>query len=241
MKIKITLPDFLRVKDYQKLQNLEHLSDLEKIVKSISVMGGISVDDIRQWGIQDIKKVYTDISKTLVTEEVFFPIFEFEEKMYGYAHLNKMGLGEFMDLERLCKEPTKNLHEIMAILYRPIESHKFNDISWNLKHRYRIAKHDVKDIFKEYKLEKYDSEKRGDNIKMMEELPISFALGALGFFLLTEIEYLKIIQPSSPTQKSMKMKIEEESLSLFQSIGDGLRQFIHYPNQIYSLSVEKIA
>ena len=30
-------------------------------------------------------------------------------------------LGEFIDLESLCKKPNENLHEIMAVLYRPIE------------------------------------------------------------------------------------------------------------------------
>lgn len=237
--IQIVLPDYIRVKDYQKLQNLEHLSDLEKIITSISVMGNVDEDEIRSWGIKDVTKIYGDISKALTTEEVFFPIFELDNVMYGYSHLNKMTLGEFTDLERLCKKPVDNLHEIMAILYRPVISHKFNDIVWNLKHRYRIANQNVKDIFKEYTLAKYNSDNRNDNITIMKELPISFALGALGFFLLTETEYLNITQQSlSPQMKIEKEEMSQTNLRHFQSIGDGLRHFIHSPNQIYSVSVE---
>ena len=238
-KVQIVLPDYLRVKDYQKLQNLEHLSDLEKTITSISIMGNIDVDDIRKWSIEDVSTIYNDMSKALNIEEVFFPVFELDGVMYGYSHLNKMSLGEYYDLETLCKSPVENLHEIMSIIYRPIVSHRFNDISWNLKHRYRIAKKDVKDIFKEYKLEPYDSEKRDDNIEMMKELPIGFAMGALGFFLLTATRYLNDIQPSSNKKEIMRKQIlQEKNLSLFSNIGVGLRQFIHYPNQIYSLSVE---
>ena len=59
----------------------------------------------------------------------FYPIWQHEGINYGYADISTMTLAEFVDLESLCKKPTENLHEIMAVLYRPINTHRFNKLS----------------------------------------------------------------------------------------------------------------
>ena len=44
MKIKITIPDFVTVEQYQQLVDIEHLSDLMKIIRYVSVLSGIPED-----------------------------------------------------------------------------------------------------------------------------------------------------------------------------------------------------
>ena len=139
--IKITIPEYLSVDKFQQLQNLEHLTELNRVIKVISIIGGIEVDEIKTWMPDDIKMVYQDVIKCMDHGESFYPIFESADGiLYGYSNLNEMTLGEFTDLERLCEKPNENLHEIMAILYRPISKHRFKDFSWKVKHQFQTKR-----------------------------------------------------------------------------------------------------
>lgn len=181
-KVKIEIPDYLSIKYFQKLQNLEHLTDLEKIVETIHVFTGIEKDEIRTWSPKDLGLISGDLTEAMNYKEIFYPIIQIEDVNYGYSDMSQMSLGEFLDLEKLCKEPLNNLHEIMAIIYRPIKKHMFENMSWKMLHNVRLMTEQVDNIFKWYALEKYDSRDREVRSKIMSELPIQFALGALGFF-----------------------------------------------------------
>jgi hypothetical protein len=184
MKKKYTLeiPEFLTISKHQELQNLEHLSELGKLIEAIHVFTGITRDELKTWSIPDLGRVAKDYS-SIDTQEQFYPLIKLNDKTYGYADISTMTLAEFIDLENLCKKPNANLHEIMAVLYREVKSHKFNNFIWNVKHNVQISRNKVDNVFKWYKLEKYDSTDRAMNAIIMKELPISLALGALSFFL----------------------------------------------------------
>lgn len=237
MKIKIDIPDFLSIEDYQKLLNLDHLTELQKVVKTISIISKIPENDILNWDTSIIPTIYKDVIKCMETKEIFYPIFKYNDVLYGYENIDTMKLGGYTDLERLCEEPTENLHEIMAILYRPIEKHDFDNFIWKKSHNLLVKNNKTSNIFKHYKLEKYNSEDRFKHSNVFKELPIHFALGAMAFFLGNANGYLLTTQPYSTTlEKEMMMTMQKENLNLLVSIGAGLAQFIHSPNQVYSIS-----
>lgn len=244
MKVKITIPDYLSLSNFQRLQNLEHLTDLEKLIETIHVFTGIDKEEIAMWSPKDIGKITMDLTKAMDYKEIFYPVIQINEVNYGYSDISQMALGEFIDLEKLAKEPIKNLHEIMAIIYRPIEKHKFNKMSFKTLHGVRLLTEKLDNIFKWYTLKKYTSKDRESASKIMAELPVQFALGALSFFLGIVNIYLNSSLPSLDNKtKAKSLRIAEimtgETLEALMSIGDGLRHYIHSPKQIYSVSQAK--
>lgn len=239
---KIEIPEYLSINRYQRLQNLEHLSELGKLIETIHVFTNISRDEIKTWAIADLGKVSTDMSTAVDLTPKFYPIWQHEDINYGYADISTMTLAEFVDLEALCKEPTKNLHEIMAVLYRPIETHRFNKLSWKIKHNVKLFQEKLGNVFKYYELNKYDSKHRHVNSEVMKDLPTGLALGALNFFLGTANLHWINSLTSLKTLKTDKMKtlLEKQTLEALTGIGDGLRHYIRSPKQIYSVSQEKI-
>ena len=240
MKIKLTIPDYLKVGHYQQLTNMEHLGNVGKAIKLISVISDIPEDEVMKWDVKSINRVQGDLTTLLNIKEEFYPIFEHDGVMYGFSNIHRMSLGEYNDLERLAKEPLKNLHEIMAILYRPITEHKLDTSTWKVKHMLKLAVKKVDNIFKRYEVEKYDSNKRVINADIMKDLPVAFALGAMGFFLETASLSSITTLHSLPKEKKQEMtKIKNASLLRLNHIGDGLRQFITSPTQVYSILQEK--
>ena len=239
--VKITIPEYLSVDKFQQLQNLEHLTELSRVIKVISIIGGIEEDELKTWMPEDIKRVYQDVVKCMDHGESFYPIFESKSGLkYGYSNLDGMTLGEFTDLERLCEKPNENLHEIMAILYRPIASHRFKEFTWIVKHEFKINTRKIDNVFKYYELEKYDSKTRLANADNLKDIPVQFALGALGFFLGTGNGYLNITTPSSTRKEEKKAQMMDHLiLKALVNIGGGLRQYIHSRKRVFSLSQEK--
>jgi hypothetical protein len=141
--------------------------------------------------------------------------------------MSKMTFGEYIDLQKLTKNPTMNLEEIMALLYRPIKKHSFKGITWAVKSQYKIGTGNVENLFQYYELEKYDSNKRTEQAEIMKQLPVAFALGALSFFLVLTNTLLV----STNLSLNPKIKKEMETIKTLSkvgsiAIGDGLLQFI---------------
>ena len=237
MKVEITIPDFMSVEQYQIINNIEHLTELNKTIRTISVLTGVDEAELKTWDVSTLSKVYRDLNSKIDYKESFHPIFSYEDTLYGFSNIDTMTLGEDTDLERLCKEPNKNLHEIMAILYRPIKKHNFKNIVWQKAQKILIKEGKSTNIWKQYKLKKYDVEDRYETAERFKQLPVNYALGAMSFFLATASGYLTITAPySTEAEELMLNKLTEMNLNLLKNIGTGLRSFMHYPKQVYSLS-----
>lgn len=227
MDFTITIPDYLSINQLKQIQSYEHLSELDRMIKILSIVSDKTEDEIRELSSNNILQIYSDvISNLLDVKNQFFPIFELNGVKYGFKSIAKMSLGEYVDLEMLAKKPMENIEDIMAILYRPITKEKFNSFKWVIEHGLSVAKGQVEDIFKYYEIEKYDTEKRFDNAEILKHMPAGFALGALSFFLQVATLSLKSTQTSSPknlSKQEMKKIVKETT---FPNIGDGLRLFI---------------
>ena len=229
MNFEITTPDFLSISQLKQIQLYDHLSEVDRMIKILSIISDKTEDEIRELPATNILKIYSDVITNLldITNQ-FFPIFELNGVKYGFKSIAKMSLGEYVDLEMLAKKPMENIEDIMAILYRPIVKEKFNSFKWALEHGINVAKGQVEDIFKYYEIEKYDLEKRFNNAEALKHIPAGFALGALSFFLQVATLSLKNTQTSSqkPLSKQEIMKMAKEIVS--PAIGDGLRLYTSY-------------
>lgn len=111
-------------------------------------------------------------------EPVFKPFIEIGEITYGFhPDLNGMLVGEFIDMEEFCKEPTQNAHKFMSVIYRPVKR--------------RIANR--------YEIEPY----RPDSIEYHPEafldVPYSVYRGALAFFLTLAVGFVSSSSSYSPS------------------------------------------
>ena len=237
MKKTITVPDYMSIEQYQIVHNSEHLTELHKTIKIISLLTGVSEAELKTWGVRTLGTIYRDLNNKIDLKEEFHPIFKYEDKLYGFQNIDNMTLGEYIDLERLSKEPNKNLHEIMAIFYREIKSHNFNHFVWKQAQKILVNNKKTSNIFKQYKVKKYDVDERVKTSQMFKQLPAQYALGALAFFLGIANGYINITSPYSTKKEKRKLESQQiHNLQVLQSIGDGLRQFIHSPNQVFSIS-----
>ena len=228
MDLKVKYPNYLSIKDWQYYRSLSDDTNAAKMVSFISYLSNVSQEEVETHTPQDIQETYLKILQTFgEVDSKFFPIIEIEGVYYGFSSLSKMTIGEFIDLERLTKQPNENLEEIMAILYRPITDHSFNGVKWNVIKSFKVGFGKVENLFKYYNIEKYDSTKRAKQADIMADMPVSFALGALAFFLALATNSLLSTQASSiQNKKEKKMKMEEIKKLVSVPIGDGLLQFI---------------
>jgi hypothetical protein len=229
MKYQINIPDYLNIADYQRLSTLDHLSDLEKTIEIVHTVTSIPRDVLNKWKPSQLTIIGDNVLKLMDFDNAtFYPIVEFDNVLYGYRPVSKMTLGEYIDLERLCKEPNTNLQEIMAILYRPITKNKTKSLKFKFINNLKIAQGTAENLFKYYEVEDYDSADREVNAEKMSSFPVSFALGALSFFLAIATKSLnstnKFLKPTE------KMMMTEEMDRLMDNIGDGLGLFTHYQN-----------
>jgi hypothetical protein len=241
-KYSIEIPEYLSIDRYQKLQSLEHLSDLGKIVRTIHVFTDIPEDEIKTWAISDLGKVGKDFSNKVNTNPEFYPMWQHKGINYGYVDMSTMSMGEFIDLEQLCKEPVKNLHEIMAVLYRPVVKHRFDKLKWKAQHNVQLMQNKVDNAFKWYTVKEYDNNERHVDAAVMKDLPAGFALGALNFFLGTaNLHWINSLS-SLKTLKTEKMQklLTKQTLEALTDTGDGLRQYIRSPKQAFSISQGKL-
>ena len=232
MQIEVKIPEYLTIEHYLGFQMSTDINtDRDAIIKTVSVMTGYSVDDIREWNIEGLVQVYKALGDIIAdTKPIFYPIVEVEGVLYGFQPPSKMKLGEYIDLENLSANKQKNLPEIIALLYRPIESHRLKSLEFKIKNTWKyIYSNQPENLFKYYTLEKYDVDVRKIKSEEMKNFPAALALGAISFFLLSGAQSLKDIQTSShPDRKLKREKMMKDLESQFLNIMDGYTHFMNY-------------
>jgi hypothetical protein len=238
--MEVKLPEYISIKNYRKIVSLEHLSDNEKVLAQVSILTGVNLDEVRNWTGDQFNNIVDDMTQLIEsTKPEFYPLIEYNGKTYGFAALSKMTLGEYVDIENLCKNVNDNLSELMAIFYRETTDNKFDSFKWKLKHRVKLAIEKTENLFKYYKIKPYNSEIRSLDAEVFEEFPVQYLLGALFFFTLIRTNYLNDILLSSDNEmNTMTNLMVNEMKELSVSIGDGLAQFMVYQKPISFQSQE---
>jgi len=232
MQIEVKIPEYLTVKHYLGFQMSTDINtDRDAIINTVSVMTEHSIDDIREWNIEGLVQVYKALGDVITdTKPIFYPIVEVDGILYGFQPASKMKLGEYIDLENLSKDIQKNLPEIIALLYRPIESHRLNSLEFKVKNTWKyIYSNQPENLFKYYTLEKYNVDVRKIKATDMNNFPAALALGAISFFLLSGAQSLKNSQTSShPDRKLKREKMMNNLESQFLNIMDGSLHSMNY-------------
>jgi hypothetical protein len=244
MQVKVEIPEYLTVKHYLGFQYSTDITvDRDVIINTISIMTGYSVDDIREWNIEGVIQVYKALGEVIAnTNPIFQPIVEVEGVLYGYQPASKMKLGEYIDLDNLSKDIQKNLSDIVAILYRPIENHKLKSLEFKVKNTWKyIYSNQPENLFKYYTVEKYNSDNRKIKAPEMNDFPAALALGALSFFLLSGAQSLKSSQtfshPNHKLRREMMMKNLENQ---FLNTMGGFTAFTNY-HKVQSYKSQEIS
>ena len=226
-RITVELPDYFSISHYKSLNSFEHLDEIEKVIHAIAATTEHSVEDIKAWNINDLLGVYKGIGELFdtITNE-FYPVFEFKGTTYGFQPISKMSVAEFIDLDARLKDPMKNLEELMAILYRPVINARFESFEWKVKSYIKTIVGQSENIFKYYDVEEYDSQKRDWRVEVFKDLPISYALGALTFFLqvglMLQRDLVSSTQSIPMTQKKETIQMLDKAIQSLTTMGGSI-------------------
>ena len=213
MEVEITIPEYFNIKHYKALAHISSLDETQQMVHTISVITNTEAGEVMKWSLPSVIDVYRHINNMIGSQEQsFHPIIEWNGVLYGYRSMGKMTLGEYIDLDGLCKDVDKNLNQILALLYRPITSKKIDEGKFIYKSTIKAMKYEVENVFDYYEIEEYDTGKRKAESSKFDDFPIDIALGAMAFFLDTKAMLLSDSQIYS--LKHLETAIKEQMRTL---------------------------
>jgi len=199
--MKINLPEhsaditLLQYQKYYDLLQREGLDEYQTNQRKIQIFTGIKPNEFEAISQKDIEEMLTQIDVALETPIAFVNRFKIDGIEFGFIpNLDKITGGEYFDLSKYGSE-VETLHNLMAILFRPILN---------------------KDNMSNYSIEKYSG--TSEWAEIMKLTPMNAVNGALFFFVNLRNELL------SYTQKYMKEEQAKDELQVttFQS-GDGMQ------------------
>tara|TARA_R110000824_G_scaffold235248_1_gene423980 strand:- start:644 stop:1270 length:627 start_codon:yes stop_codon:yes gene_type:complete len=108
---------------WQQLVLGKKKSKTEEAKETIKALSTLPVKLIEEMALSDVATIFERISG-LQVEGKLKKVFEIDEVEYGFLpDLSKISLGEWADIEHYIKGGIeKNMHKIMAVLFRPITS-----------------------------------------------------------------------------------------------------------------------
>ena len=187
------------ISSYQKfmLNYNDKQDDYTKTLNTISAFIGVPFAELEKCKKSDIDKVDEVLAKLLQdkTNEELNLVFIINDKEYGFhPNLQELTFAEFVDLDNYLKEPIKNLHLVMSVLYREIVKKKNN----------------------KYTIVDYDSTRCIKNAELFKEnLSVATTQGASSFFLIIGKELQKsLLLSSNKQQKKMKKTYKQKKSNL---------------------------
>lgn len=192
--MKITLPEDISeitLNQYQCYIPILKIKDQEKQDRAkVSLFTGLSARRLKMVSIKDFNEMSQQIDKALEQGVEFQSRFNMDSIEYGFVpNLDKITGAEWGDLNKYSPneedDKTETLHNLMAILFRPVIK---------------------KDGFKNYDIEVY----RGTaaHAERMKQTPMNIVNGALGFFLNLQNELLESIQKSTNQERKKVRQLQ---------------------------------
>lgn len=184
----ITIPEYLTISMYQKLEKEKELYAQDP-KQFICLFTGLNWNEVKNLSPEQVKLIQGFISTKVDFNKETPLVFNFTHNGVEYGLENdwtKLAWGAWIDFEVYSSENIlDNIHKIMAVLYRPITNKNPKD-------------------HKDYTIEPYDSmtvEKRANEFLT---LPITFWMSAANFFF--HIVELYISNSKSSLEQKLKMK-----------------------------------
>ena len=189
--IDYQLPEKMTISQYQTINTKQDVMGVDKSLFILSVLSGCPIDTLKRVRTSEAARLFSYANQLFMDESVKFQqTFEFKGKKFGFIpNINNISLGEYIDLDHFITDGVvKNLHKIIAILYRP------------LKYGQKVMGKYVWDI-EEYSMEDFES--RAD---LFKELEVEKAFSASNFFFHLGVQSIKHMNNSLMMEK---MSLEE--------------------------------
>lgn len=183
------------------------------IHKTIEIFCDVDIRTVSKFPLKDAKEISQDIIDVLNNNIPFTDRFEMGGVKYGFIpDLQKISLGEFIDLEEALKD-SKTFHQAAAVMFRPI----------------------VKEYKELYTIETYEASAQA--AQDMKQAPIGVISAAIVFFYNIVNELLAVSQVYSKSEKETAQIILEKA-NLQQNMV-GSTQFTHYV-EVLRQNLEKL-
>jgi hypothetical protein len=186
----------IKIRDYYQIRTDLLLNDTNSRYNIISVLSGCPVDTLKEFTLSSWNKIWENLEIMLEVEmfnrQDILHQFTHDGVEYGLLDFDKMTIGEFADLDVIVSDTSADskLHEILAVLYRPI-----------------VAKKWRKNI-----VEKYDYDGFKHRSQVFLNLPISMSKAISGFFLTFATASLRTteiyLKSTKKTQKEMVKEVQ---------------------------------
>lgn len=181
---EIHLPSEMTIRQYQVLSKYKEILK-DSPIKLLSIYLGVTEDELKDLPVEQVKFVERYISTQYMSmKEQPLPLtFEFDGVEYGLEkEWSNLPWGAWVDFEIYSSEkPIDNVHNIMSILYRPIETRSGDD--------YTIVPYRSKEITK-----------RGE---LFLDLPVKYWWASANFFFRISELYISTIKNS--LERTLKM------------------------------------
>jgi hypothetical protein len=179
----------LTIETYYRIQSLITLIDLSEVqVQVVSILSGAPESEVREMEAEAFAKVWYQVEVgplNAATDEAFKRVIEVDGRRYGFIHLQKLTIGELADLDTIKSHPQseKQLHKIMAILFRPIISEEGTG----------------------YEIEMHQTEGFSERADLfLTKLPVLQVLGAIDFFFhITKVSLNSMLDSLTKTLTEM--------------------------------------
>jgi len=198
--MKIILPEnsqditLLQYQKYYDLLQREGLDNNQHNVRKIQIFTGLKPNEIDGLSKKDIDETLEQIDIALNTPIEFVNRFTIEGIEFGFITLDKITGAEYFDLSKY-KEDVETLHNLMAILFRPIKD---------------------KDTFGNYSVVPYNGTSEWS--ELMKLTPMNVVNGALFFFVNLSHELLNYIRRFTEEEQ-----VREELQVTTSRSGDGMQ------------------
>lgn len=159
--------------------NSDGISAIDLFIEQLAILSNTDPEELNQLPLPEVNDILTSLNwLNELPQETKENIIKIRGKEYGFIQsLNKLTLGEWIDLEELIEENAlTNIHKILAILYRPI-----------------VSKEDEN----KYIIETYNSETLEDRAELFKkEMMLGDVYGVFVFFSHIELEYMNLLKDS---------------------------------------------
>lgn len=212
-------PEALTLENHYKIQTESILSPTPGFW-IVSYLTGCPEDLLRQMSVDDWDELWDLIQYWIIQESTpdhslgLSPIIKINGEEYGRVNFDTMTIGEFADLDIIVTDKAydQKLHELVAILYRPVTKKD--------KTTYEIAPH-TSEGFKE-------------RSEIFKECPVKLFKKIQDFFLLTSLQSLNSTKTSSPTSPKNLIADKLETLSRLHLSTLGTLYLPDSPEMMYS-------
>ena len=166
--MKVTLPEHqgeIELGTYQEYEKIvkDSITESEKEDRVIALFTGIDVEDVKNVTQADREYFINSINTAINTDGEFKTLFKVDSREFGLIpNISKDEItgDEYTDLVKYGGFEWVTMDRLMSVLYRP-----------------RV----VNDKHGNYDIETYNG--TGGHIEQIRKMPLSYAKGALGFFL----------------------------------------------------------